>query len=355
MRIGVHDWDIKCQGTANVLNINLMKVTTYHLKAGNEVIYELDVKNWDKYDLFYIFRDNVGSIRGELKDFEAVLSPKVKMIGTHFNGGKWVPMEEKVEKCRPNLEIYRTLMRDRVIKENLDVNNFGRFTNSYFIRYFYPMFSWKTSLVGCEGKMTYFCDHDLTANEGWRDAVWEVRNYSGRPIQSARPVRMRSISDMEFLSGMGLFSRHWRQPAFHCEFPEIYQDFLAFTKEHLKAMQGFVRNSFFFYIDSPMLHEGTLEQAVKSFDMAMYAASNGIRLYPRAKDMKEKLHAHTNLMNRIESYFYFNSNKTFYEKTKGKDLEDIKRKYPRMYQKMCEYRVKDLREGTAKWEYGEWG
>ena len=353
MKIGVHDWDIKGHGSSNAMNINLMKMTTYHQRMGNEVIYELDTANWDKYDLFYIFRDNTGSIRGEVNDFKTVSSPKVKRIGTYFTNGEWVPMEEEIEKCRPNLDIYRALIRDRLQKNNLIPDNYIRFTTTYFIRYFYPMFSWKTSLKGCENKKVFLCDHDFTANEGWREAAWEVRNYSGRTLQSVRPIRMRSISDMEFLSGQGLFSRKWRQPVFYSEFPEIYGDFYSFTKEYLKVMQGFVRNSFFFYIDSPLLHEDLLERAVKSYDIAMYAASKGIRLYPRLDKPEEKHHEYFPLMHGIERYFYFNCNYTLGEKMKKGDLKKIKERYPKMYDKMCTVRVKDLRAGLEKWNYGE--
>ena len=250
--------------------IDLMKVYSYYKKNKNNII-ELsqDFKNYKDYDLFYCFNNRRHIVSKDLLNLQTESS--VYLIGTCFYGDIWIPMDDEIEHCEPDVSSYANFLRQSIINETLTTWTANLFTDYYYIRYFYPDWHWKLVPEKIKNKKIILYDFDVTSNEGWQELFLKLYKDSGKRIVCRHEVILRSIEDLKFATENELYRTSTKYPTkFIIDIPEAITNFKEFSDEYFYLLQKFPMNSLFIYQNHYKPNESDIERLAYLTDCCMY-------------------------------------------------------------------------------------
>ena len=122
--------------------IDLMKVYSYYNRNKQNVIeLSLDYHKYKDYDLYYCFNNSRHQIGKDLLNLQ--FQENVYLVGTCFYGDIWIPMDDEIEHCEPDVQIYASYLRDRILNEKSLEGIKQLVDGNYYLRYYYPNWHWK--------------------------------------------------------------------------------------------------------------------------------------------------------------------------------------------------------------------
>ena len=110
MIVGMQDGDFTNK-TQN-LNLELMKLATYHKKKG-DIVKLCPTFRPDLYSVFYYYKDNFGKIPNNL-----FTNKKVQYGGRFFSPQKYAPLKKEIEILVPDTSIYTSLLNYCAYEKN---------------------------------------------------------------------------------------------------------------------------------------------------------------------------------------------------------------------------------------------
>ncbi len=128
MSIGLYDADIRTYPNLP-FNLEIMKLASYYLKRGEITVLSPQFEP-ERYSYFF-YRQDYPTIK-KIPNFTKINN--LKYGGLYFTNGKYVPLEEEIEKMQPNTEIYRKFGEGNfaLIK---DKNNFNKLLKANHFRF----------------------------------------------------------------------------------------------------------------------------------------------------------------------------------------------------------------------------
>ena len=357
MRIGLYDVNKSSYGKMRYEfpEIDLMKVYSYYKKNNNNII-ELcqDYKQYKNFDLFYIFNNRRHIVSKELLKLQN--DEHVYLIGTCFYGDIWIPMDDEIERCEPDITSYSAFLRNTILNDSLAPWTANLFTDYYYLRYFYPDWHWNLSSNKIKNKKVILYDFDLTSNIGWQDLCLRLKKDSGKKFVCRHDVIVRSIEDFKFVVDNELYKSSTKYPTkFILDIPNIIDNFNEFADENYEYINKLPARSLFLY-----LNHYKKDNEIKYFknicDACMYLLPKGKRVYPIYDNSKIENELDKTLR-RIEYYFLMEKPGTIEEKLKERGdptnfCEKIKEKEPNFYNQMITISRAEVKAGTKEWIYG---
>ena len=359
MKIGLYDINKSSYGKMRYEfpEIDLMKVYSYY-KRNKKNIIELcqDYKKYKDYDLFYCFNNRRHIVSKELLKLQQ--EENVFLIGTCFYGDIWIPMDDEIEKCEPDVNSYAAFLRETIINESLTTWTANLFTDYYYLRYFYPEWHWNLNSSKIKDKKVILYDFDVTSNEGWQDLFLKILKDSGKRFVCRHEVVIRTIEDLKFCAENEIYRTSTKYPTkFILDIPEMFNNFKEFCDTYIEILKKFPMNSLFIYINHYEEEKSELDYFIKVVDICMYFLNSGREIYP-IYDYSKIPHEYDSNYRRVEYYFTMRKPGTIYdilqERRKCDELfEEIKNKYPIFYNKIQNITRDQVKKKQKVWNYGE--
>ena len=359
MRIGLYDINKSSYGKMRYEfpEIDLMKVYSYYKKSKNNII-ELcqDFKKYKDYDLFYCFNNRRHIVSKDLLKLE--LEPFVYLIGTCFYGDIWIPMDDEIEHCEPDITSYAAFLRSTIINDTLAPWTANLFTDYYYLRYFYPDWHWKIIPEKIKDKKIILYDFNLTENEGWQELCLKLWKDSGKKFVCRHNVPIYTIEDLKFIVEHEMYKSSTKYPTkFILEIPELWENFKEFCDEYFYLLKKFPMNSLFIYQNHYLPNETEIEKLSKIIDICMYFLNTGREIYP-IYDYSQPKRKYDLFFNRVDYYFTMRKPGTILEilQERGNPadlLQELQEKYPIFYNKIQNITREDVKKERKVWTYGE--
>lgn len=359
MRIGLYDLNKSSYGKMRYEfpEIDLMKVYSYYKKNKNNVI-ELcqDYKQYKDYDLFYCFNNKRHVISKDLLKLQNQLN--VYLVGTCFYGDIWIPMDNEIERCEPDITSYAAFLRTNIINDTLAPWTAKLFNDYYYLRYFYPEWHWNLISNKIKDKKVILYDFDLTSNEGWQDLCLRLKQDSGRNFVCRHEVIIRNTEDLHFIIDNEIYKTSTKYPTkFIIDVPEVRGNFKQYFDEQLDYFNKFPANSLFIYQNHGNKKDNEVEKFAKLIDNCMYALNYNIEIYP-IYDNSILPKIYDLFIKRIAYYFTMRKPGTILEKLKERGnpqqfLNEIQEQAPLFYEKICSITRAEVKKKEKVWIYGE--
>ena len=318
--------------------IDLMKVYSYYKKNKNNVIeLSLDFKNYKNYDLFYAFNNRRHVVSKDL--FKLQQQPNVFLVGTCFYGDIWIPMDDEIEKCEPDITSYATFLRESIINETLTTWTANLFTDYYYLRYFYPDWHWNLNSNKIKDKKIILYDFDVTSNDGWQDLFLKILKDSGKRFVCRHEIIIRNIEDLKFCVENEIYRTSTKYPTkFILDIPEMLNNFKEFCDNYFYLLQKFPMNSLFIYQNHYKLNETDIERIASVIDICMYFLNTGREIYP-IYDNSQLIRSNDYFFKRVDYYFTMRKPGSIFDilqerKKCDELLQEIKNNYPIFYDKI---------------------
>lgn len=360
MKIGLFDLNKAAFNKARYEfpEIDLMKVYSYYKKDKKNIIeLSLDFHKYKDYDIYYCFNNSRHQYSKDL--IELQYKNNVHLIGTCFFGDTWIPMEDEIEKCEPDVNIYAAFLRDRILNEKSLAGIEQLVSGNYYLRYFYPDWHWKIIPSKIKDKRVIFYDFNFTNNEGWQDIFLKVRQDSGRNCAFRHRIELNTIEDLRFaaLNKMHLSSTKY-PPKFVLNMPEMWEDFPSFFKEYFEYLNIFPVRSLYVYGNHYNNDESELERMARTVDLCMYALARKVQIYP-LYDYSIFRKEYDMFLRRLDFYFLSGCKGPVVDElnhnrgTVAGLLNHMKEEMPIFCDKVCNINRDDVKNNRVEWIYGE--
>ena len=359
MKIGLYDVNKSSYGKMRYEfpEIDLMKVYSYYKKNKNNVI-ELtqNFREYYNYDLFYCFNNRRHIVSKELLKLEQ--KENVFLIGTCFHGDIWIPMDDEIEKCEPDITSYSSFLRTNIINDTLAPWIANLFSNYYYLRYFYPDWHWKLVPEKIKDKKIILYDFDLTSNDGWQELCLKLKRNSGKNFVCRHEVIIRSLEDLKFIVDNEIYKTATKYPTkFIIDIPEANKNFKETLDNNFDLFDAFPANSLFIYQNHNLKNESEVDNFARLIDTCMYALNHNIEIYP-IYDNSLFPKKYDLFVKRITYYYTMRKSGTILEKLKERGdptefLEKIQLEAPLFYEKICSITRNDVKKKLKVWNYGE--
>ena len=357
MKIGLYD--LNKSGFNKVRyefpDIDLMKVYSYYKKNDKNIIeLSLDYHEYKNYDLYYCFNNSRHQIGKELLSLQ--YKENVTLVGNCFFGDIWFPMDDEIEHCEPNINIYASYLRDKIINEE-DMPGFEQLINgNYYLRYFYPDWHWKIIPNKIKNKRVIFYDFNFTSNEGWQDIFLKVREDSGRHCAFRHKIELNTIEDLQFAAKHKMhLSGTKYPPKFILNMPELREDFPSFFKQYEAELKVFPVRSLYIYSNYKNMDE--IERLAEAIDICMYALARKVQIYTLF-DYSMFRKKYDLFLRRMDFYFLGGCKGPVVDElcNRGDPSElmlEIQEKAPLFYEKINTIRRDDVKQNKVDWVYGQ--
>jgi len=357
MRIGLYDVNKSAYGKIKYEfpEIDLMKVYSYYKQNKNNII-ELcqDYKQYNNYDLFYIFNNRRHIVSKDLLKLQ--MNNNVHLVGTCFYGDIWIPMDDEIEKCEPDISSYGAFIRQTILQDTLTRWTASLFSDYYYLRYYYPDWHWEINNNKIKNKKIVLYDFDLTSNEGWQELCLRLKRNSGQRFVCRHNLIVRSIEDLKFITEHELQISSTRYPTkIILDIPQILDNFKEIVDNYYNILQNFPARSLFLYLNHYKQNE-EIEYFAKICDACMYFLSLGKRIYP-IYDYSLPIKKYDSTMRRMEYYFLMEKSGTILEILKERGdpnnmCKQIEEKYPNFYKQISIITRVGVKNGNEEWIYG---
>jgi len=337
-------------------DIDLMKVYSYYKKNKSIVELSLDFKDYNQYDLYYIFNNKRHIVSKDLLKLQQ--KENVYLVGTCFYGDIWIPMDDEIEKCEPDIQSYGAFLRQNIIDETLHPWTERMFTDYYYLRYFYPDWNWEISPKRLQNKKVILYDFDITSNNEWKDLCFEIKQITNKNIRFQNNVNINTIDDLQFIIDNKLYTSGEKYPShFVLNIPEAINDFKYFCDEYFNLLQKFPANSLFIYQNHYEKDEKEIERLAKIVDICMYFLSLGREIYP-VYDYSQPKRKYDLFFNRVDYYFTMRKPGSIINILKERVspdelLKELEDNYPIFYNKIENITRAEVKQKEKVWIYGE--
>ena len=358
MRIGLYDINKSSYGKMRYEfpEIDLMKVYSYYKKNKNNII-ELcqDYTKYKDYDLFYCFNNKRHIISKNLLNLQQELN--VYLIGTCFYGDIWIPMDDEIEHCEPDITSYSQFLRTTIINDTLAPWVANLFTDYYYLRYYYPDWHWNLISNKIKDKKVILYDFDLTSNEGWQELCLRLKQDSGKKFVCRHELILRTIQDLEFVAQNEIYKTSTKYPTkFIIDIPDFLNNPINFIDEYFYLLKNFPARSLFIYQNHYKQDETVTQKIQFLCDSCMYMLEKGKRLYPIYDYSKIPTKYDYNLK-RLDYYFLMEKPGTVLDilLERGDRIElvnEIKNENPALLEQMSKISRAEVKANTEKWIYG---
>ena len=360
MKIGLFDINKSAFNKSNYEypEIDLMKVYSYYSKNKQNIVeLSLNYTDYKNYDLYYCFNNSSRNFTKKL--FELQSQNNVFLIGPYFYGDTWIPMDEEIEKCEPDINVYNPYFR-KCILENKKLENIDKMLyKSYYIRYYYPDWHWNIIPNKIKDKKVIFYDYDFTSHEGWQELYLKTKRDSGKAVDFRHKVILKSLEDLRFAATNKMHLNGMKYPPkFILDIPEMIEDFPSFFKEYYEYFDIFPVRSLYIYDNHYYNNESELERFAKVVDICMYALSRKVQIYGMF-DYSINRKNYDSSLRRLDFYFLGGRQGTVVEELQNDRqlpvlfLENMKKEMPIFYKKINEIRRDDVKHNRVEWIYGE--
>lgn len=355
MRIGLYDVNKSSYRKMRYEfpEIDLMKVYSYYKKNKNNVIDLVqDFHEYKNYDLFYCFNNRRHVVSKDLLKLQN--DPNVHLIGTCFYGDVWIPMDDEIEHCEPDITSYSNFLRTHIINDTLAPWTAGLFSNYYYLRYFYPDWHWKLIPEKIKDKKIVLYDFDLTSNKGWQELCLRLKRESGKNFVCRHEVIVRSIEDLKFIKENEIYKTSTKYPTkFIIDIPDFKQNF----DENLELFKTFPANSLFIYQNHNLPDESEVDNFIRLVDNCMHALNYNVEIYP-IYDNSMPPKKYDLFIKRVTYYFTMRKPGTILDilKERGDPTEflyEIQKDNPIFYEDICNITRNDVKKKLKEWKYGE--
>ena len=336
--------------------IDLMKVYSYYKNNKDIVELSTDFKEYSNYDLYYIFNNRRHIVSKDILKLQE--KENVYLIGTCFYNDIWIPMDDEIERCEPDVKSYSTFLRQTIINETLAPWTEILFTDYYYLRYFYPDWHWELNSNKIKDKKVILYDFDLTSNEGWQDLCLKILKDSGKRFVCRHNVTIRTIDDLKFIAENEIYRSSTKYPTkFIIEIPESLENFKDFCDEYFYLLKKFPMNSLFIYQNHYKPNETQIERFAYIVDTCMYFLNTGREIYP-IYDNSQLPRKYDKLFNRVDYYFTMRKpgsiENILHERSDYQQLlDELEENYPIFYDKICNITRAQVKSGEKEWIYGE--
>lgn len=313
MKIGIYDGDIYQPNTKPFPNLEAMKVSSFYKSKG----YMVELINYptldilDKYDKIIIRKDrNKGKI-----DKKLLVNPKVEHGGLFFTNHIYIPMEDEIEKMKPDTTLYFPFLRFKLEQGKMTEKEIEHFMSGVYVRLFYDKWTVKPTIN--HGQSVIIYDLDITSHDNWAETVAEIYETSGRKTKILHPVIARSMEDLIYLCEEKPFYSD-RPTKIIIDLPEVENDFKSFLMQNKTLLQKYGGQMLFIYINK----NSSQKIVYKDYIIDMM---NKI-FFARSEEVKLNLlfiqsnfyNPYDKIMSTLADFFYMQPNISFYQKfTKG--------------------------------------
>lgn len=360
MRIGLYDINKSSYGKMRYEfpEIDLMKVYSYYKQNKNNII-ELcqDYKQYKNYDLFYCFNNRRHIVSRDLLNLQA--DRHVYLVGTCFYGDVWIPMDDEIEKCEPDITSYAAFLRTNIINDTLAPWTANLFSDYYYLRYYYPDWHWKLIPNKIKDKKVILYDFDLTNNEGWQDLCLQLKQDSGKKFVCRHNVIIRNLEDLEFIVNNELYKSSTKYPTkFILDLPNILDNFKDLVDNYYYLLEKFPSRSLFLFQNHLQKGETQVQNFVKLCDACMYFLNKGKRIYP-IYDYSMIKKPYDSYISEVGYYFLMEKpgsilDMLYRRGDPSKMIEELKEKYPIFYDKIEKITRAEVKQGQKVWKYEEY-
>lgn len=358
MRIGLYDVNKSSYGKMRYEfpEIDLMKVYSYYKQNKNNII-ELcqDYKQYKNYDLFYIFNNRRHVVSKDLLKLQ--MNNNVHLVGTCFYGDTWIPMDDEIEKCEPDITSYAAFLRTNIINDTLAPWTANLFTDYYYLRYYYLDWHWNLIPNRIKDKKVILYDFDLTSNVGWQELCLQIKQDSGKRFVCRHNVIVRSWEDLKFIVDNEIYKSSTKYPTkFILDIPNFLPNFKEECDEHFNLLQKFPSRSLFLF-QNHYEKNNIIEYFCELCDACMYFLSKGKRIYP-IYDYSQLKNNYDLFISEVGYYFLMEKPGTILDMLyrRGdptKMINELKEKTPAFYEQIGKITRAGVKNQIEEWIYGQ--
>ena len=337
--------------------IDLMKVYSYYNRNKQNVIeLSLDYHKYKDYDLYYCFNNSRHQIGKDLLNLQ--FQENVYLVGTCFYGDTWIPMDDEIEHCEPDVQIYASYLRDRILNEKSLEGIKQLVDGNYYLRYYYPDWHWKIIPNKIKNKRVIFYDFNFTSHEGWQDLFLQTRQDSGRNIAFRHKLELNSLEDLQFAATNKMYLSSTKYPPkFVINIPDIWKDFPNFFNEYYEYFKAFPVRSLYIYSNHIKDDSEQLEKLAQVCDICMYALGKKVQIYP-IFDYSKLRREYDLFLRRLDFFFLSGCHGPIVDELCNRGdpselMSKIKEKMPIFYEKINTIHRNDVKIGDKEWLYGE--
>ena len=358
MRIGLYDVNKSSYGKMRYEfpEIDLMKVYSYYKQNKNNII-ELcqDYKQYKNYDLFYIFNNRRHIVSKDLLKLQ--MNNNVHLIGTCFYGDTWIPMDDEIEKCEPDITSYAAFLRTNIINDTLAPWIANLFTDYYYLRYYYLDWHWNLIPNKIKDKKVILYDFDLTNNDGWQELCLQIKRDSGKKFVCRHNVIVRSWEDLKFIVDNEIYKSSTKYPTkFILDIPNFLSNFKEECDEHFNLLQQFPSRSLFLF-QNHYKDDNIIEYFCELCDACMECLSKWKRIYP-IYDYSQLKNNYDLFISEVGYYFLMEKPGTILDMLYRRGdpinmINELKEKTPIFYEQIKKITRAGVKNQTEEWIYGQ--
>lgn len=336
--------------------IDLMKVYAYHKKRGDAVELVDNFEVYKDYDQFYCFNNRRHVVSKGLLNLG--YEENVHLVGLCFNGDIWIPMDDDIERCEPDITAYSSFLRNNIINDSLPPWVASLFSNYYYLRYYYYGWHWNVIPNKIKDKKIILYDTDLTAHKGWQEMVLKLKKDSGKNFVCRHEVPVRSLEDLRFIADNKLYRTATKYPTkYIIDIPELHNDFENVFLDNLELFKEFPANCLFVYQNHSLPNESKTNTFIRLVNECMYALNHNVEIYP-IYDYSVPPHQFDLYIKRVTYYFTMRKPGTVYDilhekKDPSALINSVREENPIFYDKIQSISRADVKKKIKVWKYGE--
>lgn len=193
MYVGLYDADLVYHQKSPVLNLEIMKMSSYFRRQGHVVALVADIQKIDKYDKVFIRKD----IPSSYLPSSFLLQEKIEWGGLAYTGGTHVWLDPiEIERMIPDLSIYYPFLKhaekNNIIKDKTIARSLGR---RNYVRYFIDGQKINLRVIN-KNKQVFLYDTNIVENEGWEDELIKLEELTCCKIHFVYPTKVENEEDV---------------------------------------------------------------------------------------------------------------------------------------------------------------
>jgi hypothetical protein len=240
MAVGFFDYDIILKPKKLYLNLEAMKIASYHNKRGTNVVLTDNLNDYSKFEEFYICK-NIMPQNFRATTFKTIKSPNTQYLGLAFSGGEYISMDETFEKQIAYPQLYAPYFRQSLQNHGLTITSLEKLLNSHFVRLKMGGNTLDISKLSRKEKM-YIYDFEIEEVPEWEQklhyACKELTNKSrSNPLTFQNGLKVTSFENIRKLSAIkGISAKNIH--LFHEETYTTFKQEFESIKEWVSSRDG---------------------------------------------------------------------------------------------------------------------
>jgi len=189
-----------------MLNLEAMKIAAYHNNKGEIINLTNDMRDYTKYDDFYVCRNVLPKQTDFYKEIRTIQADNVHHIGLAFSNGIYTPMSLELEKQTPLIQLYAPYLRQKVLDKKLTIPQVEKILNSHFIRLRAGAYEMDITKLKRKERL-FIYDYEIESITDWVEKLKYARQELMNPNKSLRVwvvngFKFTSFDNIKKLSGI---------------------------------------------------------------------------------------------------------------------------------------------------------